>query len=223
MIKDNLHKIETKVFCIGAPKTGTTSIHHALERIGFDHKTWDKDLWRRYKKGDVQAVYEVAEQFDSFDDGPWNNDDLYKELDQRFPGSKFILTEREPESWIRSHEAHFSAVRLRNHPYLLWRRRYSQRKKQKTLKRYLDRNRAIKSYFQDRPDDLLIMNVCRGEGWEKLCPFLGIPTLDEPFPRENVTETKDRSTIAIWRSLIAHWKSRLVTRVRSVISGVKHL
>jgi hypothetical protein len=46
----------------------------------------------------------------------------------------------------------------------------------------------IKEYFKDRPDDLLVMNICAGEGWEILCPFLdcGIPKI--PFPHKNKSE-----------------------------------
>jgi predicted SAM-dependent methyltransferase len=39
--------------------------------------------------------------------------------------------------------------------------------------------------FEGRPDDLLIFNICGGEGYETLCPFLGLPILGEPFPHEN--------------------------------------
>lgn len=193
-----------KVFCIGAPKTGTTSIHHALERLGFRHKTWDRDLWLRYKKGDLSAVFEVAEQFDSFDDGPWNNGKLYRKLDRRFPGSKFILTERDPSSWLQSHEEHFTAVRLRTHPYLIWRRSYSVAERRRVLGKYLERNCKVKEYFKGRPDDLLVMNVCDGEGWKKLCSFLSVPRVKEPFPRENVTtERPPRTTYHIWKRIIA--------------------
>jgi hypothetical protein len=32
------------------------------------------------------------------------------------------------------------------------------------------------------------MNICDGEGWEKLCSFLNKPIPDVPFPKENITE-----------------------------------
>lgn len=207
-----------KVFCIGAPKTGTTSLHHALEELGFRHKTWDRDLWQCYKKGELDAVFEAAEQFDSFDDGPWNNDNLYQKLDRRFPGSKFILTEREPFSWLQSHEEHFTAVRLRYNPHLIWRRSYSAAKRRRVLGEYLERNCKIKEYFRGRPDDLLVMNVCGGEGWEKLCPFLGIPRVEEPFPQENVTaERPPRTTYHIWKRIIANGIASLRHSVKQPI------
>jgi 3'(2'), 5'-bisphosphate nucleotidase len=45
-------------------------------------------------------------------------------------------------------------------------------------------------YFKDRPQDLLVIDVTAGEGWEKLCPFLGKPTPDIPFPKANVTRIR---------------------------------
>jgi 3'(2'), 5'-bisphosphate nucleotidase len=34
----------------------------------------------------------------------------------------------------------------------------------------------------------LVINVVAGEGWEKLCPFLGKPVPEIPFPKANVTQ-----------------------------------
>jgi hypothetical protein len=46
-------------------------------------------------------------------------------------------------------------------------------------------NARVIDYFQGRPDKLLILNVCDGEGYDKLCPFLGLDVLNEPFPHKN--------------------------------------
>ena len=45
----------------------------------------------------------------------------------------------------------------------------------------------IKEYFVDRPDDLLVIQICDGEGWQKLCPFLGEKIPEESFPARNIT------------------------------------
>lgn len=201
-----------KVFCIGGPKTGTTSLAQAMSMLKFRHKTWDRNLWIRYKEGDLEAVFRCAEEHDSFDDGPWNNDALYQDLDRRFPGSKFILTEREPASWIRSHERHFSALELELKPYLLWRRRYSEGEKQEKLNRYLARNQAIKAYFSKRPGALLRLDVCGGEGWEQLCAFLGCPAPPEPFPVANVSSKRGKSTRDVWGRIVLGWLRKLKRR-----------
>ena len=36
-----------------------------------------------------------------------------------------------------------------------------------------------------RPGDFLVINIPAGEGWDKLCPFLGLPVPDAPFPLKN--------------------------------------
>lgn len=52
--------------------------------------------------------------------------------------------------------------------------------------KYYEHNDEIKKYFKGREKDLLIMNICAGDGWKKLCPFLGKTTLRRPFPKENI-------------------------------------
>jgi hypothetical protein len=53
----------------------------------------------------------------------------------------------------------------------------------------------VRHYFCDRADDLLVLDICAGEGWEKLCPFLGMPVPDVPFSRLNVFGETDYATI----------------------------
>jgi hypothetical protein len=50
---------------------------------------------------------------------------------------------------------------------------------------YQNRNEEVRSYFADRPGDLLVLDVVGGEGWERLCPFLGLEPPAGPFPRLN--------------------------------------
>ena len=47
----------------------------------------------------------------------------------------------------------------------------------------------VQEYFMDRPQDLLIIDICGGEGWARLLPFLAT-SLGE-FPRENVFPRED--------------------------------
>jgi hypothetical protein len=42
----------------------------------------------------------------------------------------------------------------------------------------------VKAYFADRPEDLLVLAVAQGEGFEKLAPFLGVPAPSQPFPHK---------------------------------------
>ena len=49
---------------------------------------------------------------------------------------------------------------------------------------------GVLEYFKDRPNDLLIIDISKGEGWEKLCPFLDKPLQKTLFPKSNVTQIK---------------------------------
>jgi hypothetical protein len=46
-------------------------------------------------------------------------------------------------------------------------------------------HRGVEDHFRGREDKLLILDICGGDGWEKLCPFVGKPIPDIPFPHEN--------------------------------------
>lgn len=52
--------------------------------------------------------------------------------------------------------------------------------------RFRRHNQEVLDYFRDRPDDLLILDWSRGDGWAQLCGFLGaeVPT-GMPFPHAN--------------------------------------
>ena len=47
------------------------------------------------------------------------------------------------------------------------------------------------------PERLLVMDICAGEGWEKLCPFLGLPAPDSAFP---ISHTTNYSNPTPWKT-----------------------
>ena len=202
-----------KVFGIGAPKTGTTSLAKALELLGFCHKTWDPKLHAEFCKGNFEAVFDVADKFDSFDDGPWNMNDFYKHLDKRYPNSKFILTARDANEWGKSHERHFSSNGDRRIPRKYWVYDYH-RCKQTIIQQYEKRNNEVIDYFKRRPGDLLLINICAGEGWEKLCPFLGRSIPDISFPNIN---PRPRS-LERFRAILKRILAGDVT-IKNIVSG----
>lgn len=175
-----------KVFEVGSPKTGTSSLGVAFEILGLKHKGWDRRLYLQCKSGDFKETLKEAKKFDAFEDGPWHNFDLYKVFDNKFPKSKFILLERDIKSWIKSHEDHFSVDKRAGGTAPI---ENYQSKKKEIIDNHLKKYKEVKDYFKNRPDDLLIMNICAGDGWEKLCPFLGFPIPKEKFPHANKTKS----------------------------------
>ena len=56
----------------------------------------------------------------------------------------------------------------------------------------------VLSYFRDRSDDILILDIISGDGWEKLCPFLDRDIPDVPFPKTNTTNENWKMTQSIF-------------------------
>lgn len=152
----------------------------------------------------LERALELVPQYDAFQDNPWPM--LYKEMDKVFPGSKFILTLRDPQKWVASVAKNFGTdvTPMREWIYGAG-RGFPKGNEAVYVERFERHNREVLDYFSDRKQDMLIMNVTEGDGWEKLCPFLGHQIPDVPFPRANVRAEKG-------------WKGRL-NKIRSWVTG----
>ncbi|MCB9134253.1 MAG: hypothetical protein H6636_02435 [Anaerolineales bacterium] len=177
-----------KVFGIGFHKTGTTSLAVALYILGFNvtgyFGTHDPQISEKVHT----LAYEYATRYDAAQDMPWPV--LFKELDILFPNSKFILTRRPTHEWIKSVVAHFKYHYIPLHAWIYGHGRAFGNEKA-YLQRYKAHNQEVLEYFKDRPQDLLVMDFTEGDGWEKLCPFLGKEIPPCKFPLQNTA--KERS------------------------------
>jgi len=187
-----------KIFCIGLSKTGTSSLNVALEMLGFKAKHFS---FMSYRYGKLVLDPKHVEEYDAFTDTPAAN--CFKYLDKTYPNSKFIYTVRDLESWLKSCEKHyrlnpfdlslayrhFKWVHLQMSLYGCFNFDYA-----KFKRAYKNHDRRIREYFKD-DNRLLILNVCSGEGWEKLCPFLNKEIPKMPFPKSNVTAQKVHKVI----------------------------
>ena len=107
---------------------------------------------------------------------------IYREVDRQYPGSKFILTVRELEAWLTSIWNNSNSLReLRSklpavpvlHRAIYGTAIFDRATFAATHRRHIA---SVQEYFRNRPHDLLVMDICGGDGWEQLCPFLGRPT-----------------------------------------------
>ncbi|MEX0852347.1 MAG: sulfotransferase family protein [Bauldia sp.] len=175
----------SKVFGIGLSKTGTTSLFAALHRLGYRAATYrhlqalEVPGWLN---GDFSMDYLTL--WDAITDLPVAT--YFHDLDRRYPGSKFVLTCRDIDSWLDSANRHWlrrpmrddgfgREVRLATYGIVGFdpaRFRFV----------YQAHERNVRWHFRDRPDDLLVMNLAEGDGWPELCRFLGKEAPDEPFP-----------------------------------------
>jgi glycosyltransferase involved in cell wall biosynthesis len=183
-----------KVFGVGLPRTGTTSVAAALLELGLRtcHSCFDDALFDRG---------------DAFFDTPVYVE--YPRLDRRYPGSKFILTCREPKSWYasvaRSLGPYFERLQrsrslgVDNHVDL---RCYTQAfgslalDEASFIARYHDHHDRVITHFHDRPEDLIVIDVAtEPDPWGLLCRCLGLPRPSGPFPHHNAR------SIDYWKKL----------------------
>jgi hypothetical protein len=192
-----------KVFGIGMSKTGTSSLGRCFEILGLTptdgFRQELKDLVRSGRPSDpinnkfkydpfnpvlnkeiLREVFKIADRFKSFQDAPWYM--LFKYLDEQYPNSKFILTLRK-SSRIQaiSDWWHNESVGHCEGPP-------TDKFIEKQSRIYEAHNAAVRSYFQDRPNDLLIVCWENGDGWPELCEFLDLPVPNESFPHVNIGE-----------------------------------
>jgi hypothetical protein len=192
--------IGPKVFGVGMSKTGTTTLGQCFELLGLtptiDFVQELKDLVRgdwpsdpvnrkfEYDPKNVllshqakKRIISVANRYRSFQDSPWYM--LFKELDEAFPGSKFILTLRKDAETQAISDWYFNVKKgaCSGTPpawYI-----------QKQADCYEKHNQAVFEYFAGREKDLLPVCFENGDGWEHLCCFLGVQQPKSPFPHAN--------------------------------------
>lgn len=171
-----------KVFGIGFHKTGTTSFKRALQVLGYRVAGPNAVKNPNIAQAVHAMAYRIAENYDAFQDNPWPL--LYREMDERYPGSKFILTVRPEDDWIKSVVRHFGSATT---PMRKWIYGVGAPLGNEDiyLARYRRHNADVIAYFSTRPDDLLVFDITGGGGWSELCRFLGHGIPAEPFPHAN--------------------------------------
>ena len=187
--------IRSKVFCIGFQKTGTSSLRDALQQLGYRVRgVYGRDQ----SLADLRASYvehglRLASEYDAVEDMPWPL--LFRELDEAFPGSRFILTRRETDRWYRSIADHFGA-----RPYHIQQLTYGEDApapvghEERYRAVYEAHNAAVLEHFRDRSDDLLVMDLEQGDGWSELGAFLQVEVPAGPFVRTN--SSRQRRSLA---------------------------
>lgn len=183
-----------KIFCLGLSKTATTSLTDALEIIGFRAAHWNYTRYVfQYTDNGIEIDFEKFREHDAFADTPIAR--IYPELDREFPGSKFILTVRDVSRWEKSFSNQFGKgtpdrFSARLHLDLYGTDSYEREMCVAAFNRHTE---EVLKYFSGREQDLLVMDITRGDGWDKLCPFLGRPVPDVNFPIKYTKEERNFS------------------------------
>jgi hypothetical protein len=200
-----------KLFIIGLPRTGTTSISVALLDYGF------KVAHTAYTK----RAFELA---DVVSDAPCFAD--YKELDQLFPDSKFVYLDRALEHWGPSMQMLLNKMLPELAPKSGYLNPVLKRCINKTfaplttdnpldtghLERcYLAHQQEVFRYFSSR-NDLLKIDISHSASLQKLLAFLGINSEGtREFPHLNIGK------------LVDNWKEyKHPNKVNSLSAGKEH-
>jgi len=206
-----------QVIGAGLPRTGTLTQKEALELLGLGPcYHWVNlitdpdavDLWHRVLDGE-DILDQIFDGYQSTVD--WPGGFVHRELAERHPDAKVLLSVREPQSWEHSYREtiwnftrgdslvrHLSDARREVDPRwqryleLVDRMLWSERspfgggdQPEQMMAQMTAYNDAVRNTIP--AERLGVWKV--QEGWEPLCGFLGQPVPGVPLPHANDTET----------------------------------
>jgi len=225
-----------KVIGAGLPRTATLTQKAALEMLGFGPCYHMVNVLADLQQVELwQDALEGRADWDRIFDGfqstvDWPGGFFYRELIERYPEAKVVLSVRDPDAWERSMREtvwgvvhgdslirHLSSARAEVNPAwaaflkmvkgLLW-------EGSGTLgDRHQDRDGLIAGMERHTEavkavvpaDRLLIWEA--NEGWEPLCEFLGVDAPSEPLPHLNDSrEFRGRIIEMALRTVGAWWE-----------------
>ena len=201
-----------KVVGAGFGRTGTLSMKMALEQLGFGPCY---HMFEVFEHGHMHMWQEIADggapDWDMVFDGyaatvDWPACNFYADLAVRYPEAKILLTRRPAEDWYRScintifvgmingpapDAPDESKAMMRMVTTLIAENTFGGdlTDKENAIRVYEAHNQQV---IDTVPADRLLVYET-GEGWARLCDFLGVPVPDTPFPKSNTTqEFKER-------------------------------
>jgi len=141
-----------------------------------------KQMINLLRERSLAPIYEVARLYNAFHDNPWFW--LFKELDNEFPDSKFILTLRDEDAWLKSAKNYFGSSKS-DFRELIYGKGSMAGNEERYLNRYIRHNEEVRQWFAKKPGRLLEIDITNKPEWSDICHFLEKPIPDKPFPHLN--------------------------------------
>lgn len=185
---------------IGMPRTGTRSLAKAMKILGYKSKhgiagltqARTKDVAWKFTQGRTDLV--LYNEYDFVGNLPHYH---WEQLLSTYTNVKFILTMRNERDWWAGVERRWTRLRKRKSnlyvdngilhnsdliAFMISVRLFGCFRLQEKLWKdaFRTHNNLVRDWSERR--DILVLDICRGQGWEELCPFLGVPVPDVPFP-----------------------------------------
>ncbi len=190
-----------RIIGAGLGRTGTMSMKLALEQLGVGRCYHMAELiadlsrlpvWLRAADGapDWEAVFAG---FTATVDYPGCT--YWRELAELYPSAKVLLTVRDPDDWFDSTQATIFSPPMRARMAASPMEGFFQKAVLRDFENRLDDRAFMTAAFERHnaavrsavpAERLLVYEV--GEGWPRLCEFLGVPVPAAPFPRVNSRE-----------------------------------
>lgn len=222
--------LSNRVFCISMQKTGTTSVGQFFRDFGFRWAGWPADeaynwSWACYE-GNYEVIFrsKAFRHANAFEDSPWFYPGFYRILYHRFPGSRFVLFERDATAWFQSLSDHAAGTvvgRTKSHCKIYRREvEYFDRVDRAILDEAIENelysaktmtlldmedhyksiyslhNREVKDFFQrNNPDALFHGHLDDPLKWVKLGRFLGVDVQDDYDAHANKTAQRNRQKV----------------------------
>lgn len=175
-------RMQQKVFGVGLARTGTTSLHEAMGLLGLLSAPDSIPL--------LDGIdLKFLATYDAFFDNPIPF--LYEELDRVCPNSRWIVTQRPIDEWLRSMAWLFGPGLDRLAPAMrvvgdrVHRQLYgSDQFDEASLGAIYERHYGdLRKWVDGR--NALWLNIDEGMQWEPICELLELPVPTERFPRSN--------------------------------------
>lgn len=177
---------------VGLPKTATTSLCDALTMLGY--RTIHYPPICTFEGKDVRMRWPWwMSGYDAMADLPAAV--LYRELSERFPNARFILTLRDLDAWLGSSEKHFSrehheatkAQALFQDAVALYCYKYGRPwfERDSFVATYRQHEKEVRDFFAGS-SRFLTLDIGADDGWPKLAGFLERDIPEMPFPKSNV-------------------------------------
>ncbi|MBT6687195.1 MAG: hypothetical protein HOB05_12785 [Bacteroidetes bacterium] len=219
-----LSKEPVKVFGLGFHKTGTTSLELLLQDMGYQvaspYKNREKNHTIMLERGDLSELKKVTGLFDAFQDAPWFL--FYKEFDQWYPDSKFILTLRDGHSWWKSFENYFHKENI---PLFNFIYGFDNPVGYEDIfiQKFESHNREVIEYFKERPDDLLIVDVSEKSALQKISTFLGKSSSYLEMPHANAKLSSPSKNKSKKKRKRKRKRKRIVGHLRKIKKTIKQI
>ena len=196
-----------QVIGAGLGRTGTMALKVALEQLGFNpcHHMYEviqhpeqAGFWGRAARGEKVDWEELFASYRASCD--WPSCAFYRDLADRYPAAKVILTLRDPKAWYRSVcntilPAMKGPMSLPDGtrvgppgdfaPLLIGQNTFGMNFEEAHMMAVFERhNEEVQRTIP--AERLLVFEAV--QGWEPLCKFLGVLVPQAPFPLTNTSE-----------------------------------